>query len=52
MNAKKEHLESSIEEFEPRFPYGWGEVLVYLIHNLNVIICPLKREKLNELIVN
>lgn len=51
------HLSPSSERFEPRFPDGWVVVLVYLIlvyliHNLNVIICPLKKEILNELIVN
>jgi hypothetical protein len=40
------------EGFEPRFLYGWGRVLVHLPHNLNVGICPLKREILKEWIVN
>ena len=51
-NAKKRHLSPSNEGLEPRFPDGWGGVLVYLTHTLNVGICPLKKEILNELIVN
>ena len=46
------HLSPNNEGLEPRFPYGWGGVLVYLTHILNVGICPLKKEILNELIVN
>ena len=50
-NTCKEEA-SFTEGFEPRFLDGWGGVLVYLIHTLNVGICPLKREVLNELIIN
>jgi hypothetical protein len=48
INATKEYLVSKSEGFEPRFPDGWGGVLVYLTHDLNVITCPRKREILNE----
>jgi hypothetical protein len=51
-NAKKKHLLPSSEEFESRFPDGLGKVLLSLTHKLNVKICPLKKEILNELIVN
>ena len=48
----KRDLSRSSEGFEPRFPDEWGRVLVHLMHNLNVEICPRKKEILNELIVN
>jgi ribosomal protein L32E len=41
-----------ISYIEPKFPNGLGKVLDKLIHSLNVKTCPLKKEILNELIVN
>lgn len=52
INAKMKHLLPSSEGLELRFLDGWDEVLVPLTHNLNVRICPLKKEILNELIIH
>lgn len=52
INVKKRHLLPNSKKFEPRLPDEWGRELVYLIHNLNVKIYLLKKEMLNELIVN